>query len=168
MLCILSSSVLTFNRLLDSLQPLLTIRSLWERWRRCLLHTSQPRGALNTNNEHLVQREDGPLGWTGALVCFSFYTQPGKPPRQSRVGWFAGLDWSAVMLNVRILRCRSALIRECMAEFLGTFTLLVSWEATFFLKYIPRTLLNFFAMLYLDTILSLQVLIKSLQLFKPV
>ncbi|KAF6739785.1 Aquaporin-10 [Oryzias melastigma] len=29
------------------------------------------------------------------------------------------------MLNVRILRCRSALIRECMAEFLGTFTLLL-------------------------------------------
>ncbi|RVE62705.1 hypothetical protein OJAV_G00159640 [Oryzias javanicus] len=29
------------------------------------------------------------------------------------------------MLNVRILRCRSALIRECMAEFLGTFILLL-------------------------------------------
>lgn len=30
------------------------------------------------------------------------------------------------MLKLRILRVRNALVRECMAEFLGTFVLLVS------------------------------------------
>lgn len=30
------------------------------------------------------------------------------------------------MLNIRVGRVRNALVRECMAEFLGTFVLLVS------------------------------------------
>lgn len=47
------------------------------------------------------------------------------------------------MLNHRVVRVRNALVRECMAEILGTFVLLVSDNQVFKFAFIFCTLFNF-------------------------